>query len=163
VAHGTLDRVDNGHLTLTFVLKTASADPREVVETIEVPVGMTATAITLSSADGEPVRSLAFETEQSKTKYDRIVAQIKDPALLEYVSPRRAILHVFPVSRAQPATIVVELTATGLAEAGGVQRLGPTVSFVAAPQLDVVDRPSIRYASRGSSVPKVDDERLAKL
>ena len=158
---GALERIDNGHSKLTFVLRTHAAELTEVVETIDVPVGMTATAIVLSSRDTEPVRSLAFESVPGKVRYERIVAAIKDPALLEYVGPRRAILHVFPVSKAAPATVVVELTATALAEANGIERLAPRVSFIAAPNLTTDD--VVRLAFRAASVPRVDDDRLERL
>ena len=157
---GELERIDNGHATLTFVLKTDSATPRELVETVELPVGMAATAITVSTDGGEPARSVAFASELGKDKYEGIVAAIKDPALLEYESPGRAVLHVFPVRKGMPATVVVELTAAALAEAHVVERLGPSVAFVAAPDLEPATLLVALRETRVSAVPSVDDARL---
>jgi hypothetical protein len=161
VTRGVLERVDNGHATLTFVLGTQSPEPTEIARLIDVPVGMTPTALTVSIGGREPARSQSFEPGIGEAQYAAIVAKIKDPALLEYVGPGRASLHVFPVSHGMEATVVIELTATSLAEVNKLERLGPTLAFVAAPDLSRATWERIAY--REGIAPRVDDERLERL
>lgn len=134
--HGELELVRTGHATLTFVFDSQSADDREVVQSIELPVGMTVTALSVAMGDAEPVRSFAFAKLDGRATYDRIVEQIRDPALLEYRGERRASLRVFPVRRGAPATVVLELTATSLVHASQLVHLDAHVSLLAAPQLE---------------------------
>jgi hypothetical protein len=129
--HGVLERIDNGHATLTFVIRTESREPTEVAHVIELPVGMTPTSLSVSIGDGQPTTSTAFRPHAGKGWYDALVASRKDRALLEYVDPNRAALRVFPVRRGAHATVVVELTATPLAQANDLERLEPDRLFVA--------------------------------
>jgi hypothetical protein len=134
-SHGDLERIDNGHATLTFVFKSSSKDAREVIEAIELPVGMSATGLRISIEGSEAASAIAFAPKNGRDVYEGIVAQIKDPALLEYTGPNRATLRVFPVRRGAPATVVIELTATSLVNATELVHLGQRVSLLAAPRL----------------------------
>jgi|HubBroStandDraft_6_1064221.scaffolds.fasta_scaffold91471_3 hypothetical protein len=123
-----------GHATLTFVLHSASSEPSELVEPIELPVGMTATALHVS-IDGVELRSTSLASGDARASYDDVVRRLKDPALLEYRSEGVAILRVFPIRRDTPATVVVELTARSLAEAAVLVHLDSHVSLFAMPRV----------------------------
>jgi hypothetical protein len=153
--HGVLERIDNGHATLTFVVRTESREPIEVAHVIELPVGMTPTSLTVSLGGEQPITSDAYRTIAGKAWYEAIVAKAKDPALLEYVDSSRAKLRVFPVRRGANATVVIALTATSLARANQLVQLGPERSFVAG-WMD-------QRAARLALPPKVDDEGLGGL
>jgi hypothetical protein len=123
---------DNGHATITLVVTSRSVAGREVVEPIEIPVGMTATALTVA-IDGESLQSFAVNKHVARDQYDNTVAMIKDPALLEYRDDRHATLHVFPVRRGAPATVTIELTATSLVRANELAHLDAQTSLLADP------------------------------
>jgi hypothetical protein len=160
LARGELKLTRTGHATLTIVVRSTSVEAREVVQAIELPVGMTATAVSVAIGESDPVTSIAFARDEARANYESVVAMIKDPALLEHDGARRAILSVFPVRRDVPATVIIELTATSLVTANQLAHLDEHTSLVAAPNLHA--RGVARYAYyRAPAVPKVADERLA--
>jgi len=133
---GELARLDNGHATFTFTLATTSIEAEELVQTVELPVGMTATGLTVSIGGSTPSRAITMEPTNGRTTFDEIVRRMKDPALLERTGVATATLRVFPVQRGAPATVVIELTATGLVNAHSLVHLDDKVALLAAPEFD---------------------------
>ncbi len=131
--HRPTEVTDNGHAKITLVVTSHSVEGREVVEPVEIPVGMTATALTVAIGDDAPVHSFAAATGSAREQYDDIVALLKDPALLEYRDARHAILRVFPVRRGAPAKVTIELTATSLVRANELAHLDAQTSLLADP------------------------------
>ncbi len=143
---GILKRIDNGHATLTLAVTTQSREPTDVVIPIELPVGTTATGLTYTMAGSDPIRALAFEASGGHSRYDGIVAQIRDPALLEADGDGKVTLHVFPVRRGEGATVVVELTASSLVRANELVHVDERMSLLAAPDLhEPSDMPRVLY------------------
>ncbi len=129
---GELQVIDPGHATLTLTLRSTSVEAAEVVAPIELPYGMVATRLRVSAA-GADMRSTTVAAGEGRGDYDAIVARLKDPALLELVGDRRATLHVYPVRRDAPATVVIELTARSLANAHELAYLDQATSLFAVP------------------------------
>jgi hypothetical protein len=138
--HHPVEVTDNGHSTITLILTSRSIEGREVVEPVEIPAGMTATALTVA-IDGETLHSFVADRKVARGQYDSTVALMKDPALLEYRDARHAVLRVFPVRRGAPAKVTIELTATSLAHANELTHLDVQVSLLADPYHQPVRAP----------------------
>jgi len=110
VARTTFTTVDETHSTLELVLSTTSRDGREVSLPISLPAGLLATGLSVSIGGDEPTAASVFTPGGARTIYDRVVAEIKDPALLEWTSDGRVKLSVFPVRRDARATVTIALT-----------------------------------------------------
>ena len=74
-----------------------------------VPTGGKVARTTFTTVD-EPTAASVFTPGGARTIYDRVVAEIKDPALLEWTSDGRVKLSVFPVRRDARATVTIALT-----------------------------------------------------
>jgi len=129
----SVEVTDNGHSTMTVVVTSHSVEGREVVQPVEIPVGMTATGLTVAICEEPALHSFATDKPTARQEYDDTVAMIKDPALLEYRDARHAMLRVFPVRRGAPAKVTIELTATSLVAAQKLVHVDEHVSVLAAP------------------------------
>jgi hypothetical protein len=109
VTYYRLSPVTNDHAMLRFVLATTSKEAREVSVPITVPVRFVVTGLSLSMTDAEPMVGAVRAITEARQQYDDIVAQIKDPAIVERIDDRHVMVHVFPVSRNAAATITLEL------------------------------------------------------
>jgi Vault protein inter-alpha-trypsin domain len=111
VTYHKLSRFDDDHSNLRLVLVTTSKEPREVSVPITVPAHFVVTGLTLSIAGQDPMLGELRATTEARQQYDDVVAQIKDPAIVERIDDHHVMVHVFPVSRDAAATIMLELTA----------------------------------------------------
>ena len=154
-----VERVDNGHATMTLAVTSQSREATEVAMPIELPVGMTATGISIAHSGSEPVHGFAFSVRDGRGRYEAIVQQIKDPALLEYDAAGHATLRVFPIRRDEPATVVIELTATSLVRANDLVHADEHVSLLAAPSIrDPSQITRILYARAAIAPPEPTSE-----
>ena len=111
VTYHKLSPVDDDHAKLRLVLATTSKEAREVSVPITVPARFVVTGLSLSMTGEEPVIGAVRATTEARQQYDDVVAQIKDPAIVERIDDHHVMLRVFPVSRDAAATITLELTA----------------------------------------------------
>jgi Vault protein inter-alpha-trypsin domain len=111
VTYHKLSPVDDDHAKLRLVLATTSKEAREVSVPITVPARFVVTGLSLSMTGEEPMFGAVRATAEARQQYDDVVAQIKDPAIVERIDDHHVMLHVFPVSRDAAATITLELTA----------------------------------------------------
>jgi hypothetical protein len=104
-----------GRATVTLRLSTDVATvplARDVVTYIDVPHGARATSLSISMGQEASRGALVAATEASAT-YRQILGLRRDPALLEHAARMqredRLALHVYPLVRATPATVRIEL------------------------------------------------------
>ena len=64
--------------------------------TFPLPKGAAASNFTLWM-DGEPVMGVILSADQARQKYEQIVQQLRDPALLEYIGQGAVQAHIFPI------------------------------------------------------------------
>jgi hypothetical protein len=69
-------------------------------------------------------------TDRAGGAYDRVVAQITDPGLLEWIDSHHVRVKVFPMTREASATLSIELTRIGK-DTG--TRVSSEISLLAAP------------------------------
>lgn len=111
VTYHKLSPVDDDHAKLRLVLATTSKEVREVSVPITVPAHFVVTGLSLSMPGVDPVIASVRVKADARERYDDVVAQIKDPAIVERIDDHHVMLRVFPVSRDAAATITLELTA----------------------------------------------------
>ncbi len=75
--------------------------------------------------DGEPVQGQVLEAEQARQTYEQIVAQMRDPALLEYIGRGAIQARVFPIAPGEERRIELEYTQVLTATDGLVQYTYP--------------------------------------
>ncbi|MBN1537905.1 MAG: VWA domain-containing protein [Anaerolineales bacterium] len=72
-----------------------------------LPSGAVVTSFTMW-VDGEPVKGEILEAEAAREKYEEIVRNIKDPALLEYVNQSAVQAHIFPIPPKEERRVELE-------------------------------------------------------
>lgn len=122
--------VDETHTKLRLVVTTRATEPTEVTVPIAIPDGFVVTGMALSMTDEDPITARFHVVTKARTSYEAVVAQLKDPALLEWVDAHHVRLRVYPVTRAVSATVTLDLTA---ADAGVVQHVTDHTSLIAVP------------------------------
>jgi Ca-activated chloride channel family protein len=75
--------------------------------------------------DGQPVQGQVLEANQARQTYEQIVAQMRDPAILEYVGRGAIQARVFPIAPGEERRIELEYTQVLTAQAGLVQYTYP--------------------------------------
>ena len=133
LAHPVLETIDEHHSMLTFVLTTNAREGREVIVPIVLPEGMTATELSISMGSEAAESAYPYQAGSARELYDGIVAQIKDPALLEWSKDGQLKLSVFPVMRGVPARVTIVLTADDEIAADERARVDPEMSLIATP------------------------------
>jgi hypothetical protein len=111
VTYHKLSPVDDDHAKLRLVLATTSKDAREVSVPITLPDRFVVTGLSLSMPGEDSVVARVRVTMAARATYDRVVEDIKDPALVEWTDDRHVMLRVFPVARGASATVTLELAA----------------------------------------------------
>lgn len=139
LAHAVLEAIDDEHAILTFVLTTTAAGARELIVPIELPEGMIATGLSVAMGKAPADSAVPVVARAARGTYDRIVEQIRDPALLEWMGDERLKLSVFPVVKGVPARVTIELTTTPGAASGRSARVDQQMSLLAAPGIDWSD------------------------
>lgn len=85
-----------------------------------IPSGAAVTGLTLW-IDGEPVEGEVLEAEEARREYEKIVADVLDPALLEFVDDGLIRLEVFPIEGGGTRTVELEYSQV-LPSEGGLTR-----------------------------------------
>jgi hypothetical protein len=125
-----LERFDDGHATLKVVLTTKEATAQELVVPIAVPAGMVVTGLSIRIGRDTPMIAQPLLASSARDVYDDVVAQLRDPALLEITRTGTMRLSVYPVTRDTPARVTIELTSM---DTEGVARVDRVTSLVAVP------------------------------
>lgn len=133
LAHPVVETIDEHHSTLTFVLTTNAREGREVVVPIVLPEGMIATELSISMGGEAAEAAYPYQAGSARELYDGIVAQIKDPALLEWSKDGQLRLSVFPVMRGVPARVTIVLTADDESATAELARVDREMSLIATP------------------------------
>lgn len=89
-----------------------------------LPVGATVTSFTLW-IDGKPVEGEILEANAARQKYEEIVRNLKDPALLEYVGQGAVQAHIFPIPPQEERKIELEYSQVLASENGLVRYTYP--------------------------------------
>jgi Ca-activated chloride channel family protein len=121
--------------------------------------------------DGEPVQGEIMDADQARNTYEKIVATLRDPALLEYAGQGAMQARVFPIPPMGERRIELEYTQALTAENGLVQYVYPlsTEKFSSEPlenvsiTVDVSARQSIRAVyspSHSISISREDEHHL---
>ncbi len=126
-----LERFDDGHATLKVVLTTKEATAQELVVPIAVPAGMVVTGLSIRIGRDTPMIAQPLLASSARDVYDDVVAQLRDPALLEITRTGTMRLSVYPVTRDTPARVTIELTSMHTVE--GLARVDRVTSLVAVP------------------------------
>ncbi len=143
LSRAVLEAIDDDHATLTFVLTSNARQGSEVIVPIELPDGMIATGLTIAMGRAAGDSGIVYMAEAARGTYDRIVRQIKDPALLEWSDEGTLRLSVFPVVKGTPARVTIELTATS--EAINLARVTREMSLLAGPEIKGENDPYADY------------------
>jgi Ca-activated chloride channel family protein len=138
----TIQRVDARiailHQTATTVLEVTVRNPTgrraEAVLLLPVPDGAVVSSFLFDGAASHPT-AVVMEREEARSLYDRIVAQIRDPALLEFAGYNMIRSSVFPV------------------EAGGAQKVRVTYEHLLSSQGGRLDYILPRSESLGRRTP----------
>jgi len=142
VTYHKLSPVDDDHARLRLVLATTSSELHEVSVPIAVPARFVVTGLSLSMPGEDPVLAVVRTKTEARQQYDDVVAQIRDPAILERIDDSHVMLRVFPVSRDAAATITLELTAYDT----NLTYVSQTASLLAVPAMfDAVDIDAAKY------------------
>ena len=96
--------------------------------------------------DGEPVVGKVLSAEEARQTYESIVANLRDPALLEYIDRGAVQASIFPIPPQGERKVALEYTQALTAENGLVRYVYPlnTEKFSALPLEDVSIRVEIR-------------------
>ncbi|MBA2540418.1 MAG: hypothetical protein H0V17_12330, partial [Deltaproteobacteria bacterium] len=84
VTYRKLSPIDDDHAKLRLVLTTSSTTACEVSVPITIPDRFVVTGLSLSMTGEDPVTAKPRLIGEARDAYERIVAQIKDPALVEW-------------------------------------------------------------------------------
>jgi Ca-activated chloride channel family protein len=89
--------------------------------------------------DGEPVKGEILDADQARQEYEKIVRQMRDPALLEYTGQGAVKAQIFPIAPGEKRRIELEYQEVLTAENGLVRYVYPlnTEKFSAQPLEDV--------------------------
>ena len=138
-----IERVDEDHARLKVVVTTSARGMQEVILPITVPDGMVVTGLSITVGREAPMVARPLLAASARNIYDQVVREIRDPALLETTETGGFQLSVFPVTRAAPARVVIELTAIDKVE--GLAHVTHATSLVAAPMMYDRDDPYADY------------------
>ncbi len=89
-----------------------------------LPAGATVTELTMW-IDGTPIESKILRKEEARAIYDRIVSQLRDPALLEYVGQDAIQANVFPIPAHDERRIEIEYRQVLPADGGLIHYVFP--------------------------------------
>ena len=131
IAHSEFHDDDARHGTFEVVLATRSTDARELTVPIAIPAGQVITGMAIEIG-GTTLVAVATANDEAHEAYDDVVAQLKDPALLEWKDSRHVLLHVYPVENERDATVTLTLVAADTIEGHGAH-LDAASSLVASP------------------------------
>lgn len=106
------------------VLRNDGGGPAETEFLHPLPPGAAVTGLTLW-IDGEPVEGEVLGADEAAAVYRRIVAEIRDPALLEFVDHGLVRASVFPIPAGGERRIELEYTQVLEADAGLVRYRHP--------------------------------------
>lgn len=129
--HRRLERLDDGHAILKVVLTTRQTTAQELTVPIDVPAGMVVTGLSIRIGRDAPMIAQPLRASAARDVYDDVVAQLRDPALLEITKTGSMRLSVYPVTKDTPARVTIELTSERTIE--GLVRVDRETSLVAAP------------------------------
>lgn len=115
-----------------------------------IPVDAAVTSFTLW-VDGKPVEGEVLEAWEARRTYEKIVRNLRDPAILEYAGQGAVQAQIFPIPPQGERRIELEYSQALIAEGGLVRYLYPlnTEKFSLWPLEDV----SINIDIQSSSVP----------
>jgi hypothetical protein len=132
IAHSEFHTDDNGRRgTFSLVLSTRATEARELTLPITLPAGQVITGMTLESG-GQTMVATITANDDAHQAYDDVVAQMKDPALIEWKDARHVLLHVYPVIADGDATVAITFAAADTIE-GHAKHLDLAHSWVATP------------------------------
>ncbi len=89
----------------------------EGVYTFPIPKGAVVTNFKLWM-DGEAVEGKVLDANAARSEYERIVRELRDPALLEYVDQGAVMARIFPIGPGEQRRIELEYTEALTAENG---------------------------------------------
>jgi Ca-activated chloride channel family protein len=81
--------------------------PAEGTYVFPLPEGVTISDLVMV-IDGQPIQAQILEKDEARATYDRIVRQLRDPALLEYVGSNAIQANVFPIPAGDKRTLEIE-------------------------------------------------------
>lgn len=137
-----IEPVDEDHATMTFVVTTQARGAQEITLPVTIPADMAVTGLTIQIGTEEVLVARPLLAASARSLYDTVVAQIRDPALLE--STRHGMrLSVYPVTRKTPARITLHLTSANKLD--GLARVDLATSMLAAPIRYESDDPYADY------------------
>lgn len=96
----------------------------EGVYLFPLPEGAAVSQLTMW-VNGEPIEARILEADEARQIYDTIVAQLRDPALLEYVGSRAIQANVFPIPPHDERRIEIEYSQVLAAENGLIHYVYP--------------------------------------
>jgi hypothetical protein len=111
ITYDRISPIDADHAKLRIVLATISIDMREAWVVVPIPARFVVTGLSLSMTGAAEMPAHLQAVADAHATYDRVVALIKDPALVEWIDDRHVMVHVFPVTRDASATVTLELAA----------------------------------------------------
>ncbi len=126
-----IEQIDDDHATLSFVVTTKARDAQEIILPVRIPADMAVTGLTIQIGTEEALVAQPVLAASARKIYDDVVAQIRDPALLELTTRDQLRLSVYPITRKTPARITLHLTQ--VTKLDGLARVERGTSLVAAP------------------------------
>ncbi len=89
-----------------------------------LPQGAAVSQLTMW-VDGQPIEAKILEADEAREIYDKIVRQLRDPALLEYVGTSAIQANVFPIPPREERRIEIEYSQVLPAEGGLIRYIYP--------------------------------------
>jgi Ca-activated chloride channel family protein len=110
----------------------------EGIYVFPIPIGAAINEFTMW-IDGEPVRGKILDSNEARLMYEKIVREMQDPALLEYISQDSVQIEIFPIQPGGESRIELEYSEVLEAENGLIRYLYPlnTEKFSTQPLNDV--------------------------
>jgi Ca-activated chloride channel family protein len=108
-AHRVSVEIDNqvAATRIEQVFYNESSRPAEGTYIFPLPVGAAVSNLVMW-VDGKPIEAKILDAEEARAIYDRIVRQMRDPALLEYVGAGAIQASVFPIQPFSEVKIEIE-------------------------------------------------------
>jgi hypothetical protein len=131
IAHTDLQAVDDHQSRFELTFATRSTEARELTVPIAIPTGQVITGMEID-VGGTHLLAVATTNGEARGAFDDVVAMMKDPALLEWKDAHHVLLHVYPVSADERATVSFTFVAADTIEGHG-PHLDKANSWIASP------------------------------
>jgi len=145
VAYCKMSSLGEDRARLRIVVATTSKVAREVTVPITIPDGFVVTGLSVSMTGEEAVVGKPRLAIVAREKYEQVVRQLIDPALLEWKADGQAVLRVFPVTRRVSATVTLELAMQSTEIGARLDRQTSLVAVPASADDEIDSDPNDRY------------------